>query len=149
MFLNQSAANAFAAIAAEKAVNAELRTTIARLQTHCDWLMAHVNELKLERAQLYERIGVYVPVPTIAHSPQPDVPTDGTMLPRGRVADMGDLMQKAREIKMEHERTRAAKAEGNVPMDELSEMDIFNDVGDDAAKKLRIVRDANGEVTNP
>ena len=146
MFHNKAAADAFATIVAEKAVNAELRVQIARLTAHCDWLMAHVNELKLERAQLYERIGVYVPVPTIHHGHQPEVPDNGALIGHGKVADVGDLMQKARELRTEQQHDRLIREHGNVPMAELSEMDIFSDVGDEAAKKLGIERTADGEV---
>jgi hypothetical protein len=113
------------ALAAEKAVNAELRVMLAQARANFDWLATRMHEIHLERAQLYERLGVHVPVPEIARTgaamPAPDNYTPPSNRP------VGDVLAMAREI-LDPKNKPASLAD----LTELS----FEDVGDDAAATL-------------
>jgi hypothetical protein len=132
---------------------------IARLQANLDWLMAHVNELKLERAEILEKtLGIQVPVPIIERhpvaAPAPFVPLVGadpnyaatppaadSPLPPLR-PNRGDLMQHARDLRDAHSRGEDIAGRMAAALD----AGLFEDVGDDEAKRLGIEHSPGGEV---
>lgn len=137
-------------LVAEKAINAELRVQLARERERFDWIAAHVNELKLERAELYRRIGIYVPTPTIERTGVPDLPgaDDGYQVPAGgKVADLGDLMASARDLKERAERTRLSDiARAAEPVAGGGGFDGFADIGDEAAAAIGAAHDGAGNL---
>jgi hypothetical protein len=152
-WVSQGVGELVAALVAEKAVNAELRAALARERERFDWIAQHMNELKLERAELYRRIGLYVPTPEIARTgPAPDLPGADdhyAVPPGGKVPDLGDLMATARELKERAEKTRLAdiaRAQEPGPLGGGG-FDGFDDIGDAAAAAIGIAHDpATGTV---
>jgi hypothetical protein len=145
MIYGKRAAEIVSALVSEKAVNAELRSQLARVQAHFDWLAQHVNELKLERAELYRRIGVFVPVPEIQTTAAAAVALPGmddNYVPpaTSRVPDLGNVLARARESITNDHKTRETRAAHGRPFDG----DIFNDVGDEEAERLGLLRDELG-----
>lgn len=138
-----------AALVAEKAVNAELRAQLAKADAHFNWLSQHVNELKLERAALLDRcVGIQLAaVPMIQRElvalPGEDV---GYVPPGGRLPNIGDILAQAREIVEDGKRPKAEQAQS------LAAADIgsvsFEDMGDDAAKRMGITHDVLGNVVH-
>jgi hypothetical protein len=144
MFTNRRLA---VALERETAINVELRTRLARAEANFDWLAQHVNELKLERAALFDRMlgfqlaGVPViqrtenlPLPGADPSYQPTV----TKHPA-----IGDIMAKARELTDAAKRGAPAETSLATPApDEIS----FNDMGDEAAAAAGIRHAPDGSA---
>lgn len=147
LWLSKPVADVVASLHAEKTTNGELRARLASQQTTIDWLITHVNTLTLERAQLYQRIGVYVPVPEIARtSPAPGV--DRYEVPdHQRAADVGELLAAARDLRSDAEaqRTRSENAVGAEMPDALA---IFEDVGDTVARQIGRAHDDAGQAVD-
>lgn len=111
----------------------ELRASLARRNADFDWLAQRLHEVNLERAQLYARIGVNVPVPEIARAEAPRPPVDD-YVPPARLP-IGDILNKARDI---------ATAPRNVSAD-LGELS-FEDMGDEQAAAHGLAHNDAGEV---
>lgn len=138
--------NVTAELRAAQATITELRVQLARQTAHFDWLSAHVNELKLERAAMLERcLGIQLAgVPQIERSPVlPGVdpsylPTEFTKPP------IGDVIAKARDIVGD---ARRPGAEGR---DTIAAADLqsisFEDMGDELARTQGITHTRDGGV---
>lgn len=143
-------------------LNGELtavRTELARANAHFDWLASHVNELKLERAQIMDRVfGIQLPVAEILRQPAaPATPlagADPNYTPTSSAADVaplpplrqqgkGDLLAIAREIRDRHARGQDSTDLVGQAVGAVS----FEDMGEDEAKRQGIEHDANGELT--
>jgi hypothetical protein len=129
---------------------AELRSRNAQLAAHFDWLAAHVNELKLERAALFDRcLGLQLhAVPEIAREPLPRelAGADAGYVPNvGKVGHIGDILEKARELVDERRRPGADRdSRVGAEMAGIS----FEDMGDDAAKRAGITHAPDGTVVH-
>jgi hypothetical protein len=147
MWISKRVAELVACLVAEKTINAELRSQLVRERERFNWIAEHLHEMKLERAELFQRLGLYVQVPEIARVGEPSLPgvDDNYVVPAaGKVPDMGDLMAQARDLKERVKRTRLAdivngseSAGGDNP---------FDDVGDAAAAAIGLAHDAAGVV---
>ena len=117
---------------------AMLEAEAARLRASCDWLAQHVSELKVERAQLFERVlNVSLPVISIARedaderpSRPPELTPEVLRSMAARYAPMptgerGTVFNPAVERPIP-----AAEAEA------MAAMAIFEDVGDAKAREL-------------
>lgn len=137
-----------AALVAEKAVNAELRTQLAKAEANFDWLASHVNELKMERAALLERtIGLQlagVPViQRVAAQPSTLPGADPEYVPTGgKLPNIGDVLARAREIA---EVAKHGGPEPNIATPGPYGID-FEDMGDDAAHAAGMRHAADGTV---
>lgn len=145
---NRASASVVAELVKLQAINSELRARLAAERARGDWMLEHVNELRIERGMLYARIGVDVPVPIIERAPEPvkveGLPgaDDNYQPPAGeQLANVGDVLARAREVR---DNPRVPLTRAAIPnLGELS----FEDMGDDAARALGIERDAvSGEV---
>ena len=136
------------ALVAAMAENGALRAQVARLESHCDWLMAHVNELKRERADLFaQMLGFQLAgVPVIARQAAALEGADPAYVPTAADAkpgNIGDILAKAREIR------EAARAQGGAPESPLAAPGAelsFDDMGDDAAAKAGIRHASDGTL---
>jgi len=133
-----------ARLAAEQAISGELRATLAQSRANFDWLAARVNELNLERAELYRRIGVNVPVAEVVRQTVGLVGADDNYAPGAgaKRADISDLMAKARELQDEARRPVAPGADLPGVGHDLS----FEDMGDAQAAGAGVMHDASGNV---
>jgi hypothetical protein len=123
----------------EKAINGELRALVASQRAQLEWFAAHVNELKVERAALFHKIGLDVPVPTIELPPAAPLPgMDDNYIPTAgkQVANIGDQLARRRE---------ARDRRGPVAAP-LANFSGFEDVGDAAARELGLTHDDVGNV---
>jgi hypothetical protein len=144
-FFARADANVVAALIAEKSINGELRSMLAGERARFDWLAAHVNELKLERAALYARIGLDVPVPTIERTASRPLPgaDDNYVPPAGhQLANVGDTLARARERRDAAPNPDLAARVLETLAGPLS----FEDIGDEAAAALRIEHDRAGNL---
>lgn len=146
MWIGKRAAEFIAHLIAEKAVNAELRAQLARERERFAWAAEMMNELRLERAELYRRIGIVVPTPQIERASTPPLPgaDDNYVVPDGgKAADIGELMAAARELR--DKRTRPALKDLAVPPAAIG-ADMFEDVGDDGAAAIGAQHDTAGNL---
>jgi hypothetical protein len=136
------------ALVAEKAINAELRTALARAEAHFDWLASHVNELKAERAALLERtLGLQLAVPTIqrvAVTPSDPLPGADPLYTPGKVLNIGDVLARAREIA---DVAKHGGPEPSIASPGPAGID-FEDMGDDAAARAGLRHAADGTVVS-
>ena len=126
---------------AEKAITTHLRAELAAERARVDWFMQHINELKVERAALYARIGVHLPVATIQRvDGAPPLPgmDDGYAPPTGPGADFGNLLATARDLREKGEKARVAPA----GMPDA----IFEDVGDEIAEAIGATNREDGTL---
>jgi len=135
------------ALLVEQALNAELRVQLARVQANFDWLAAHVNELKVERAALLERLlGLQLQtVATITRAPTGPLPgADPGYQPPAhlRVPDLGDILAKARESVDAQRQPPADPSLVHADMAGIS----FEDMGDTAAAAAGIEHAPDGTV---
>lgn len=134
--LSPDVADVIAQLAIEQGISAALRTEIATLRTHFDWMAAHINELKIERAAFYQRLGVFVPVPEVSREHGALPSTDGYVPPTG--PPTGDVLAAARELR---ERVATGKSEQHGVS-----LAIFEDVGDEVAEQIGLKRTPTGEL---
>jgi hypothetical protein len=114
--------------------NEELRVALARRNADFDWMAKQLHEVSLERAQLYARLGVFVPVSEVSRADA--VPPVDNYVPPARATN-GDVLAKARELL---ERPAAMEP----PSGELS----FEDMGDAAAQAHGIAHTDDGFLTS-
>jgi hypothetical protein len=124
-------------LAAEHARTSELTRQLALANANFDWLRVHVNELKIERAELYRKLGYLVPVAEIARTEAASaaLPNADDGYTPTRPA-LGDLLAKARDI------VTGAPDRGMSEGGELS----FEDMGDDAARRAHLTHDDEGHL---
>lgn len=128
------------ALVKASAVIESLRAENARLTTHFDWLAAHVNELKVERAALLDRcLGIQLAaVPQIAR----ELPGKDPAYEAGRQPNVGDILTRARELVTDARNPDRDSLVG-AEMGGIS----FEDMGDDAAKAAGIRHHADGTAS--
>lgn len=133
------------ALVAAMAENGQLRAQIARLESHCDWLMAHVNELKRERADLFAHtLGFQLAgVPVIGREATSELQgADPAYVATAKPANIGDILAQARDLKDIARRGGMPETSIASPGAELS----FEDIGDDAAAQAGLRHAPDGTV---
>ena len=122
-----------------------LRTELARAHAQADWLAAHVNELKVERAELLARAyGLAIPVPTVeinrGNLAGAD-PNYGQQVDMGAAPKLplGDLLNQARDL-------AEAKKRGAGNQSNTAGYVDFEDMGDEEARDHGIGHNTAGEV---
>lgn len=147
-WMSKGIVDTVAQLVAQKEINAKLEAALAAEKARVDWFMQHVNELKVERAALYERLGVHLPVPTIERvgpvhypsaAPLPGMDDNYVPPAGGQPADLGNILATARDV-----RERAEQARRQPPMD--LPFQGFDDIGDEAAAAIGAKHDGTGRV---
>lgn len=133
-------------LVAALAANAELRARIATLEAHFDWIAAHVNELKIERAALLERcVGIQlagVPIIERQHTSLPGAAAN--YVPTGPAPNLGDILSQAREIAADKRRPNSEQDRSIAAVDAGAVS--FEDMGDDRARAEGVTHNQRGEV---
>lgn len=135
-------------LAHERGLRIAADRQVAQMQATLDWITQHLNELKTERAMLFQRaLQVSFPVPEIQYTPTAPDAEDRPM-PAGVPVDLAPeaLRQLASRIGPQVRVPVNGKA-ANTPIG-MADLDNinFDDVGDEAAGKLGIAHDRDGEV---
>jgi hypothetical protein len=134
----------------------ELRSQKAMLEVRCataqnnvDWFAAQINELRLERAVIFERVlNLRVPTPQIAFTPAESLEgADTSYAPTregGAPQNYGDVLAIARDAA---EVAARARADANSVLGGESISGLFDDVGDKTAKALGLRHEEGAEVS--
>lgn len=145
MWIGQKLFEIVSTLVAEKAVNAELRVQLALERQRGDQLISAVNEMRIERAELYARIGMNVPIATMVRESTPPLPgmDDGYQPPAPHrvVPNIGEALNAARETLAQ----QIVKAREPQPPPDLRDLS-FEDMGDEAATALGVKHTEDGEV---
>jgi hypothetical protein len=121
-----------------------LRAENARLATHFDWLAAHVNELKIERAALLDRcMGIQLAaVPVIGR----ELPgADPAYAAHATTPNIGEVLNKARELVDE---ARKPGADRNSLVSAEMGGISFDDMGDENAAAAGLHHAPDGTVVS-
>lgn len=134
-----------AQLLAEKSITAELRARVASLEAHFDWIAAHVNELKIERAALLERcVGIQLAgVPVIERQSAPLPGADPAYAPT-IPPNLGDILNQAREIADDRRRPTSEQDRSIAAVDAGAVS--FEDMGDARARDEGVTHNDRGEV---
>lgn len=149
MFSNKALIESQRELSAANAKIVILERELAIQRANFDWLAAHVNELKAERAILLDRVlEVQVPVMSIAREPvQVEVPRAEPRLTPEALADKVAFMPPPQGERGTIFRPRTADEPTSAQMAEaIAAGDLFNDVGDDRAREMGLGWDEEGRL---
>jgi hypothetical protein len=120
---------------------------VAQMQATLDWMAQHLNEMKTERAMLFQRaLQVSFPVPEVHYTPPP---AEDRPIPAGVPDDLSpDVLRKVAARVGAQVRIPVNGKPANTPLG-LPDLEniTFEDVGDAEAGKQGIAHDRDGEVT--
>lgn len=132
-------------LAAERATRQSNERELTRLQATLEWLTTHVNELKTERAMLFQRaLQVSLPVPEIQYTPQ----TEAREMPGGVPMDLTpDVLRQVAARVGAPVQVPANGKPANTPIGIADLTNVsFEDVGDVEAAREGIRHDRDGEL---
>ena len=152
VWLRQSKLTLALKVAEQAGTIATLHMERARQQANLDWLMNHVNEMKLERAEILERaLGIQIPVPILAREPSPPLPgADPAYRPPAPAeaptpplrTPQGDALNRLRDLRDAAMRGEDVTHRANA----LMESGLFEDMGDEEAARQGVRHTGSGEV---